>query len=119
MPGRRGRGVAGPAGPADEPAATCPHLGGPQLPEGPPGEPPVPAPEPTAPRKIRTPNPWLGRLITFNFVTFGWILFRSETFTDAWDYVRRMFTAWGRFDRGVVADRGDDRGRAGGAVPAP
>ena len=43
----------------------------------------------------RRSNPWLGRLVTFNFVVVGWILFRSESFTDAWDYLRRLFTAWG------------------------
>ena len=47
------------------------------------------------PRRERRQNLWLGRVITFNFVTLGWILFHSQTFTDFWDYVRRMFFAWG------------------------
>jgi alginate O-acetyltransferase complex protein AlgI len=47
------------------------------------------------PRRERRQNPWLGRVITFNFVTLGWILFHSQTFTDFWTYIRRLFTAWG------------------------
>jgi D-alanyl-lipoteichoic acid acyltransferase DltB (MBOAT superfamily) len=47
------------------------------------------------PIRERRQNPWLGRIITFNFVTFGWVLFKSSTFTDFWDYIRRLVLAWG------------------------
>jgi D-alanyl-lipoteichoic acid acyltransferase DltB (MBOAT superfamily) len=47
------------------------------------------------PIRERRPNPWLGRIITFNFVTFGWVLFKSSTFSDFWDYLRRTLLAWG------------------------
>ena len=29
-------------------------------------------------------------------MTLGWILFRAGTFTDAWDFISRMFTTWGQ-----------------------
>jgi D-alanyl-lipoteichoic acid acyltransferase DltB (MBOAT superfamily) len=47
------------------------------------------------PRRERKQNLWLGRVITFNFVTLGWILFHCQTFADFWDYIRRLVTAWG------------------------
>jgi hypothetical protein len=29
-------------------------------------------------------------------VCFAWIFFRSDTFSDAWDVIVRLFTAWGQ-----------------------
>ena len=39
---------------------------------------------------------WLGRVITFHVVCFGWIFFRADSFTLAWQVIERLFTAWGR-----------------------
>lgn len=35
---------------------------------------------------------WLSILCTFFMVLMGWILFRSETVIDAWQYIKRMFS---------------------------
>jgi D-alanyl-lipoteichoic acid acyltransferase DltB (MBOAT superfamily) len=48
--------------------------------------------EPTGPHE---PNPWVGRLVTFHFVTFAWIFFKSGSIADAGQFIWRMFTAWG------------------------
>src|SRR4051794_4310548 len=39
---------------------------------------------------------WLGRLVTFNFVCFAWIFFRSDSFATAWDMITGLFTRWGQ-----------------------
>ncbi len=36
----------------------------------------------------------IGIIITFIFVTLGWIIFRSENIELAWDYILRMFSEW-------------------------
>ena len=38
----------------------------------------------------------VGRLVTFHVVCFGWIFFRSASFSRAGDVIERLFTAWGR-----------------------
>ena len=53
--------------------------------------------EPDAPFR---PNPWLGRLLTFHFVTFAWIFFKAESVASAWDFLSGIFTRWG--STGVV-----------------
>jgi D-alanyl-lipoteichoic acid acyltransferase DltB (MBOAT superfamily) len=35
------------------------------------------------------------RFATFQVVCFAWIFFRSDSFSDAWDLLARLFTAWG------------------------
>jgi D-alanyl-lipoteichoic acid acyltransferase DltB (MBOAT superfamily) len=35
------------------------------------------------------------RFVTFQVVCFAWIFFRSDSFSDAWDLIARLFTAWG------------------------
>jgi D-alanyl-lipoteichoic acid acyltransferase DltB (MBOAT superfamily) len=35
------------------------------------------------------------RFVTFQVVCFAWIFFRAESFSDAWDVIARLFTAWG------------------------
>jgi D-alanyl-lipoteichoic acid acyltransferase DltB (MBOAT superfamily) len=35
------------------------------------------------------------RLVTFHVVCFAWIFFRSDSLSDAWDLIVRLFTAWG------------------------
>ena len=37
----------------------------------------------------------VGRLVTFHFVCFGWILFRAESLGAAGDVLGRLFSAWG------------------------
>src|SRR5919198_430122 len=39
---------------------------------------------------------WLGRLITFHVVCFGWIFFRADSFGRAGQVITQLFTAWGR-----------------------
>jgi alginate O-acetyltransferase complex protein AlgI len=39
---------------------------------------------------------WLGRVLTFHVVCFGWIFFRADSFSDAGDVIVRLFTAWGQ-----------------------
>src|SRR5919201_6860716 len=38
----------------------------------------------------------VGRFVTFHVVCFGWIFFRSASFSRAGDVIERLFTAWGR-----------------------
>jgi D-alanyl-lipoteichoic acid acyltransferase DltB (MBOAT superfamily) len=38
---------------------------------------------------------WLGRILTFHVVCFGWIFFRADSFGRAGDVLARLFTAWG------------------------
>ncbi|HEY8291640.1 MAG TPA: MBOAT family O-acyltransferase, partial [Thermomicrobiales bacterium] len=38
---------------------------------------------------------WLGRLLTFNLVCVGWVLFRSDNFGTAITVLTRSVTAWG------------------------
>ena len=35
------------------------------------------------------------RFVTFQVVCFAWIFFRSDSFSDAWELLVRLFTAWG------------------------
>jgi D-alanyl-lipoteichoic acid acyltransferase DltB (MBOAT superfamily) len=47
----------------------------------------------------RPSTPWRRawhRFVTFQVVCFAWIFFRSDTFSDAWDVIVRLFTAWGQ-----------------------
>jgi D-alanyl-lipoteichoic acid acyltransferase DltB (MBOAT superfamily) len=39
---------------------------------------------------------WLGRVITFHVVCFGWVFFRADSFSRAGDVLRRLFDAWGQ-----------------------
>ena len=72
--------------------------------------------EPDSPHE---PNPWLGRLVTFSFVTFAWIFFRANSVADAWDFIAGIFTTLGLDRRsGDAAGGAADRRGAGGAVPA-
>jgi D-alanyl-lipoteichoic acid acyltransferase DltB (MBOAT superfamily) len=48
--------------------------------------------EPTAPH---SPNPWIGRLVTFHVVTFAWIFFKAGSLADAWAVIAGIFTRWG------------------------
>ncbi len=43
----------------------------------------------------RSPHPVLGRLITFHFVCFGWVLFRAESLGAASGVLRRLASGWG------------------------
>jgi alginate O-acetyltransferase complex protein AlgI len=38
---------------------------------------------------------WLGRLLTFNLVCVGWVLFRADSFGTAIEVLKRAVTAWG------------------------
>ncbi len=38
---------------------------------------------------------WVGRIVTFHIVCFGWIFFRADSFGRARDVIERLFTAWG------------------------
>ena len=50
----------------------------------------------SAPRPVRTaPNPWISRLIVFNFVTFAWIFFRAPDLPAAFAYLSGLVTNWG------------------------
>ena len=58
----------------------------------------------------RPSTPWRRtwqRLVTFHVVCFAWIFFRAESFSDAWDLLVRLGTAWGEpsplVSGGVVA----------------
>jgi len=35
------------------------------------------------------------RFLTFQVVCLAWIFFRSDSFSDAWELIARLFTAWG------------------------
>ena len=39
---------------------------------------------------------WLGRLLTFQFVCVGWVLFRADSFGTAVEVLRRAVTGWGQ-----------------------
>jgi alginate O-acetyltransferase complex protein AlgI len=39
--------------------------------------------------------PWRARILTFHFVCFAWIFFRSDSFGAAWDMIQGLFTGWG------------------------
>jgi alginate O-acetyltransferase complex protein AlgI len=38
---------------------------------------------------------WAARIVTFHFVCFAWIFFRSDSFGAAWDMIEGLFTNWG------------------------
>ncbi len=38
-------------------------------------------------KKFKTFNKFMGIFMTFNFVSFAWIFFRSESFSDAYNYI--------------------------------
>jgi D-alanyl-lipoteichoic acid acyltransferase DltB (MBOAT superfamily) len=40
-------------------------------------------------------NVWVARILTFHFVCFAWIFFRSDSFGAAWDMIEGLFTNWG------------------------
>jgi alginate O-acetyltransferase complex protein AlgI len=50
----------------------------------------LPDPPDTLRRRI------ISRLITFNVVCLAWIFFRADSFSNAWDVIARLFTAWGQ-----------------------
>jgi len=39
---------------------------------------------------------FVGRVLTFHVVCFGWIFFRADSFTRAGQVLERLFTGWGR-----------------------
>ena len=47
-----------------------------------------------APRATGWPL-WRARILTFHFVCFAWIFFRSDSFSSAWDMIDGLFTQWG------------------------
>lgn len=66
----------------------------------------IPVVDPTGNVKIveaeemapHVPNPWVGRLSVFHFVTLVWVFFKTQTLTDAGQYIWRLFTEWGSTD---------------------
>jgi D-alanyl-lipoteichoic acid acyltransferase DltB (MBOAT superfamily) len=38
---------------------------------------------------------WGARIVTFHFVCFAWIFFRSDSFGAAWDMIEGLLTNWG------------------------
>jgi D-alanyl-lipoteichoic acid acyltransferase DltB (MBOAT superfamily) len=38
---------------------------------------------------------WRARILTFHFVCFAWIFFRSDSFGSAWEMIEGLFTGWG------------------------
>jgi D-alanyl-lipoteichoic acid acyltransferase DltB (MBOAT superfamily) len=38
---------------------------------------------------------WVGRIVTFHVVCFGWIFFRADSFSTAGQVLERLFNAWG------------------------
>jgi D-alanyl-lipoteichoic acid acyltransferase DltB (MBOAT superfamily) len=40
-------------------------------------------------------QPWIARFVVFNFVTFAWIFFATNSLGDAFQFIGRLFTAWG------------------------
>ncbi len=46
---------------------------------------------------------WLARLVTFHFVCFAWIFFRSDSFDAAWEMIGGLFTGWGEASPLVTA----------------
>ena len=47
---------------------------------------------PRAPTPWRT---WAARIVTFQIVCVGWIFFRSDSFSLAWEMIGGLFTGWG------------------------
>jgi D-alanyl-lipoteichoic acid acyltransferase DltB (MBOAT superfamily) len=52
------------------------------------------APEDAA-RRATGRSVWVARIVTFHFVCFAWIFFRSDSFGAAWDMIEGLFTNWG------------------------
>jgi len=50
---------------------------------------------PDAARRTTGPHVWAARIVTFHFVCFAWIFFRSDSFGAAWDMIEGLFTNWG------------------------
>ena len=48
-----------------------------------------------AARRATGRHVWGARIVTFHFVCFAWIFFRSDSFGAAWDMVEGLFTNWG------------------------
>ncbi len=42
-----------------------------------------------------TRSRWIARILTFHFVCFAWIFFRSDSFGAAWEMIEGLFTGWG------------------------
>jgi D-alanyl-lipoteichoic acid acyltransferase DltB (MBOAT superfamily) len=38
---------------------------------------------------------WRARILTFHFVCFAWIFFRSDSFGSAWEMIEGLITGWG------------------------
>ena len=53
-----------------------------------------------AERPATTRSRWIARILTFHFVCFAWIFFRSDSFGAAWEMIEGLFTGLGR---GVAA----------------
>jgi alginate O-acetyltransferase complex protein AlgI len=47
-------------------------------------------------RPTGTAARWVGRVLTFNVVCFGWVFFRADSFHLAGQMLTRLFTAWGQ-----------------------
>ena len=47
------------------------------------------------PHRSERRSRWLGRLITFHFICFGWVFFRSDSLSEALHMLWRMVFAWG------------------------
>jgi alginate O-acetyltransferase complex protein AlgI len=48
-----------------------------------------------AARRTTGRHVWAARIVTFHFVCFAWIFFRSDSFGAAWDMIVGLFTNWG------------------------
>jgi alginate O-acetyltransferase complex protein AlgI len=46
---------------------------------------------------------WRARILTFHFVCFAWIFFRSDSFSSAWQMIEGLFTGWGEASPLVTA----------------
>ena len=44
---------------------------------------------------MTTRSRWVARILTFHFVCFAWIFFRSDSFGAAWEMIGGLFTGWG------------------------
>ncbi|HET9242197.1 MAG TPA: MBOAT family O-acyltransferase [Gaiella sp.] len=42
-----------------------------------------------------TRSVWIARILTFHFVCFAWIFFRSDSFDAAWEMILGLSTGWG------------------------
>ena len=38
---------------------------------------------------------WIQIFLTFQFVCFAWVFFRATSFTNAFQFLERIFTGWG------------------------